>query len=152
MSKLKKEEFDKKYRFRDSREGLVKCVTCNSMTGGANDKEGSAFCVNEKRLRKIKIAEYLEGFWSNRGTSKNTSFMRVCDDYKNKPLPAGIEKIILPKEHVILLGSQSRDVDHADINCPYVIEELRKVNLQSQEESKPDNPLAYLTKPKIYIR
>ena len=126
MKKLTKAIFDEKYRFREARgEGLVNCVTCNTMTGGANDKEGTAFCEHEERFKRIKIAEYFEGYFGEKGTSHNIASKCVCDSYNSKPLPEGVEKTILPEKHAILLGTQYRDPYHADVNCPYVIEELR---------------------------
>jgi len=123
MLKLMKKDFDEKYRFRESRDKSVSCVTCDNMAGGTDDKERPAFCEHEERHRKIKIAEYWEGWGS--GTSHNIAPKRVCDVYTSKPLPERVEKIILPKKHAILLGTQYRDQYHADPNCPYVMEELR---------------------------
>ena len=48
MPKLKKADFNRVYRFRkcreimfrDSREGLVNCVSCTNKTGGTNNEEG----------------------------------------------------------------------------------------------------------------
>ncbi len=94
MLKLKKAEFDERYRFRESRNGLVSCVTCDTRAGGTDDQDGPAFCENEERLRRIKIAEYHEGFFGP-GTSYNIAQKRVCDAYSiSEPLPEEVEKLV----------------------------------------------------------
>jgi len=125
MPKLKKADFDEKYRFRESREkGLVSCLNCNNIIG-TNDEKGDSFCNHEERLIRIKIAEYWRGCWGGKGESKNISSKRVCNAHKSKPLLEGVVVPILPEKHLILLGSQHHDILHADPNCSYVIEELR---------------------------
>jgi len=129
MIKLKRDEFNERYRFRESRIGkftgsLINCVSCSNMTGETNDKEGPSFCEHPERFRKIKIAEYWRGFFGP-GESHNLASQRVCDAYMSNQLPEGIEKVVIPEKHAILLGSQWEDIYHADPNCPYVIEELR---------------------------
>lgn len=161
MLELKKEDFNKTFRFREARRGehqktLVNCVTCTSMSGGANDQEGVAYCNHPRRFRRIKIAEYLAGSWFSRDNSHNISSERVCDAYTSKPLPEGVELPVLPEKHVILLGSQWRDIMHADPNCPYVTEELRLIHEQENQaqennitQDKRDNPV--FNKPKISL-
>ncbi len=148
MRGLVKAVFDEKYRFRKSRkEGLVNCVSCDNMTGGISNEE-PAYCEYPERFRKIKIAEYWEG-WSH-GTSHNIASERVCDVYASKPL---LREAIAPELHekqVILLGTQSKDVAHADSNCPYVVEEIRKTMVPKADNK--NNPFAYLTEPGVHIR
>ena len=124
MSKLKKTEFNQTYRFRESRNNLVSCVTCDSKTGGNNNQEGPAYCENGERFRKVKIAEYWSGYFGP-GESNNVAPNRVCDAYSSKHLSEGIEIPVLGENQAILLGSEFRDVHHADPTCPYVMAELR---------------------------
>ncbi|MEE9525224.1 MAG: hypothetical protein V3V78_01295, partial [Candidatus Woesearchaeota archaeon] len=112
--KLKKEEFDKKYRFRRARPDItresknqVNCASCDTMSGGTTDEE-PALCDNDERLRIVKIAQYLRDGWGGKGDSRNISLNRVCDAYTNKSLPEGVEIPVLPENHAILLASQWR--------------------------------------------
>ncbi len=126
MSKLKKEEFNKEFRFRESRKdrgGLVSCVNCVNMVGGTTDEE-PAFCEHSDRFKRIKLGVYYGCSWS-KGESENVVSKRVCDAYTPKPLPEGVSPPELPKENFILLGTQRKKIFHADPNCPYVVEELR---------------------------
>jgi len=141
MAKLKKEDFNKQFRFREartnnSRGGLVNRVNCVScvnttceprpMRRKDDDPDGiDNFCNHQERLTRIKIAEYWRG-WS-RGNSHNLANVRVCDAYTSQPLPDGISLPIIPEGHAILLGSQYADPFHADSTCPYVIEEARMI-------------------------
>ena len=96
MSKLKKEDFNKEYKFRERRtiipsiivfketmedfskiEKLVNCASCAHKTEGSNNKEGTAFCEHPNRVKKVKIAEYWPGFYGTPGDSKNISSKMV---------------------------------------------------------------------------
>jgi hypothetical protein len=146
MPGLMKAEFDERYRFRESRNGLVSCVTCDSKAGGDTDKEGPAFCENEERFKKIKIAKYWPG-WFGPGESENIASRRVCDAYSSNHLPEGVEIPVLSGEQAILLRSEPTGIYHADPNCPYVIAELKikkegsntwaKVNIIDMSEMVP---------------
>ena len=117
MPKLKKEDFNRTFRFRKSREGrLVSCASCDSMSGESGyGKE--AFCGHEERFIKIKLADYLgPGFGS-----WNIAASSVCDAYSSKPLLGGIRVEPIPEEHAIILN----DIIHASSDCPYIIEEVR---------------------------
>jgi len=132
MLKLKKAEFNQKYRFREARkEGLVNCVSCENKIGGTNNKEGPAFCDHKERFRRMKLGEYWYSWGS--GESENIASKRVCDAYTSKPLSKDIERPILFKKQAILLGTQHANPYHRDPNCPYVIEELRL----EKSENKP---------------
>ncbi len=123
MSKLKRTDFDRTFRFRGSRgRGLVNCVACNSILGEADsDKED---CGNKGRVRRVKLTKYFSrGYMWGYGASKS-----LCDAFISRPLPDGIEKPVLHEGQAILLGSQFADVYHADPDCPYVIEELRGIH------------------------
>ncbi len=124
MTKLKKTEFNESYRFRESRNNLVNCATCDSKTGGNNNQEGPAYCENGERFRKVKIAEYWQGYFGP-GKSNNVAPNRVCDAHSSKYLAKGIERPVLGENQAILLGSEFRDIHHADPACPYVMAELR---------------------------
>lgn len=127
--KLKKDEFNATFRFREARkEGLVTCASCVHMAGGINRDE-VAYCQHPERSRKIKIAEYWGGGgWGGKGTSNNISSARVCDAYTNEPLPDGVVVPTIPEKSAALLGTQWRDPYHGDSHCPYVIEEQRIIH------------------------
>ena len=150
MVKLKKDDFNTKYRFRESRkESLVCCTTCDSKTGGDND-ENPAFCEHEERFRKIKIAEYWPGFFGP-GTSNNIAPKRVCDAYASEALSEGVERPVLGEKQAMLLGSQGKDVFHADPSCPYVLEELKRIQDQDKSEDSRKQVLACY-RPAIQMR
>jgi len=142
MPKLKKAEFNSKFRFRecreisfrDSRSGLVNCVSCANMAGGANDGE-LALCEHEERLRRVRIAEHWPGFGGRK--SLNIASRMVCDGYEHQPLPDAIKLPVLPEKHVIVLGTQWRDIYHADPNCPYVLAELLMISAPEDDASPP---------------
>ncbi len=136
MEKLKKDDFRLKYRFRESRGGLVSCVTCDSKTGGNTTKEGPAFCEHEERFRKIKIAEYWGSCFSN--PSRNVAAERVCDAYTSKALAEGLEIPVIQEKQAILLNSQWRSIWHADPNCPYVVLELRMMDDKEKNPEEKD--------------
>ena len=48
-------------------------------------------------------------------------------------------QILFAEKHAFLLGTQWRDIIHADPTCPYVTEELRMINLQGKGESDSDS-------------
>lgn len=127
MVKLKKADFDKQFRFREPREeGLVKCITCSNVSGGVKRDE-VAFCNHPERCRRVQIVRPWGSSW---GTGKfrkftNLASMRVCDAYNSKPLPEGVTIPTLTEEQGIELGTQWFEPYHADVNCPYVLEELR---------------------------
>jgi len=133
MSKLKKEDFDKTFRFRrartnNPREGSVNrvnCTNCTSMSGGTKNDD-PVLCNNSERFRAVKIVESFKG-WGNIGSSRYTASQCICDAYTPHPLPEGASLPIIPENHAILLGSQYADPYHADPNCPYVIEEARMI-------------------------
>jgi hypothetical protein len=133
MPKLKKEDFDKTFRFREARrnnprEGLVNrvnCTTCTNMSGGSNSNE-EANCCHPERFRKVRIAEYWQN-WDGKRKNNNFVNVRVCDGYSSKPLPEGVTLPILSECQAILLGSQYADPYHADPTCPYVVEEARMI-------------------------
>ena len=126
--KLKRDEFDLKFRFREARkEGLVSCASCAHISGGAKRDE-IALCQHSGRLKKIKIAEYQPGYWSERGESKNISSNHVCDAYTSRPLPEGVFVPGIPDNHAVLLGTQWRDPYHLDPKCPYLVEEARIIS------------------------
>ena len=116
--KLKREEFNVQYRFREAREeGLVVCASCASMTG-VPQGEGVAYCNNLLRAKKVKITQ---PYWKEHSAASKM----VCDSYSNKPLPSDITIPILQEGQAILLSTQFRNSYHADPKCPYVLEELR---------------------------
>lgn len=135
MLKLKKADFNKQYRFRESRTSLVSCVTCDNMAGGKNTEEGPAFCEQEERFRRIKIAEYW-GKEFGSGASHNIALKRLCDAFTSKPLSERVGRPVLSEKQAILLGTQFRDPYHADPNCPYVIEELRMIEEKSNNKAE----------------
>jgi hypothetical protein len=157
MQKLKKAEFDKTYRFREARrresgeKSLVNCFSCANMPDGAGDKE-PAYCNHPERFRRVKIAEYFRGYFGDRGESRNIALGRVCDCHTPEPLPEGVSLPIVPEKHLILLGSQSRDICHADSNCPYVVEEARAAMAVTLETIKREKLLDYLKRPGIHIK
>ncbi|MEK6892591.1 MAG: hypothetical protein AABX07_00125 [Nanoarchaeota archaeon] len=123
--RLNKNEFNAKFRFREARkEGLVACVSCANMFGGVKPEE-TALCQHQERLRRIKIAQYHEGFWGEKGESENISPRMVCDAYASKPLPEGVVVPSIPDYHAVLLGTQWKDPYHLDSKCPYLVEEAR---------------------------
>lgn len=124
--KLNKEGFNFFHRFRKAREGCsINCSSCAFMSGVRSGK-GEAFCNNPGRSREIRLME-------NRGWGEREDYSiaseYVCNALKSKePLPKGVIIPSLPEKHFILLGTQSREIYHADPNCPYVSEELRMAN------------------------
>jgi hypothetical protein len=119
--KLKRDDFNEKFRFREARqEGLVNCVSCAYMTGVPKGK-GKSFCNNDQRVKKIQITKN----WYFGDGPESIAHVRVCDAYKNKPLPKGLTPPTLSEGQGMLLGTQWRDPYHADPSCPYVIEEVR---------------------------
>ena len=135
--RLKRDEFNARYRFREARgEGLVNCASCVCMTGGVKRDE-LALCQNPERLRKIKIAVHHEGFFEIKGESENVSLQRVCDAYKNKPLPEGAVLPSIPDKHAVVLGTQWRDPYHADPTCPYIVEEVRAMKSGQKVKGRP---------------
>lgn len=134
MTKLKKTDFDKTFRFRearDGRKGLVNCVNCDYMSREIGYKEAT-LCNHEGRLRRTKLAEYTPQPFGGGLTALD----HVCDAYTPKPLPEGIIALILPEKSVFQLGSQGRQIYHADPNCPYVVEEARMQNVEGNIRAK----------------
>lgn len=134
MPKLKKEDFDRKFRFREARinnprDGLVNkvnCASCTNKNGGSNDHErDTTYCCHPERFRRIKIAQYWSGI--SGGHSHNIASEMVCDAFTSNPLPEGVVLPVIPENHAILLGSQYADPYHADANCSYVVEEARMI-------------------------
>ena len=139
MPKLKKEDFDREFRFREARrefklkDGSVHCTTCAKVSDGIRKRrskfrggdEKENFCNHPERLIRIKLGEYWSGLFPG---SHNIASRSVCDAYTSKPLPEGVTIPVIPAKHGILLNSQTNDILHADPNCPYVIEELRIEN------------------------
>ncbi|MEN9626342.1 MAG: hypothetical protein RL557_670 [archaeon] len=122
--KLKREEFNPQYQLREARKDSINCAGCNFMSGVSHG-EGEAFCNHPERVRKIKLVENW-GFFETKNHS--IAYSRVCNAFQARDsLPADIVIPKLPDKHVIRLGSQSRDIYHADPNCPYVKEELRMI-------------------------
>jgi len=121
MPKLNRKEFDAKHRFREARKDGIHCADCTSVNG--NESAG-AFCNDSERIRRVNLA----GLFSDHGSSWYAANHSMCDAYKPQPLVP--EEGMLPVIHegqAILLGSQFRDPYHADPNCPYVVEEIRKI-------------------------
>ena len=139
--KLKKEVFDKKFRFRKARtnnprEGsvnLVNCINCTNVAKGANNQD-PVTCNHQERFREIKITAPWSGWGDN--SSQHTASQCVCDEYNPHPLPEGTSLPIIPEKHAILLGSQYADPFHADPNCPYVVEETRMLGATGTGISK----------------
>ena len=135
--KLKKDEFNAKFRFREARrEGLVTCASCVHMRGGIK-KDEVAICQTPGRLKGVKIAEYSPPYWGIGGESRNIAPLMVCDAYKNSPLPDNVSLPILPEKHAMLLGTQWRDPYHLDAKCPYVVEEARIIASKEEIRGKP---------------
>jgi len=138
MSKLKKEEFNTRFRFRQSREhhpecgrqNYVNCVSCIHQTGGLKFDE-TAHCEHPQRFRRIKLGEYHGPGFSTLPSSWNIAKKTVCDGYESQPLPEDVELPVLNEGQAILLGTQYRDPYHADVNCPYVVEETRRLGSES---------------------
>lgn len=128
MEKLKREEFDKVFRFRESKgEGLVNCLTCASVLDKDNKK--ISFCGHKERARKVQLAE------SSLFSPRDIASASVCDVYAAKPLPECIAVPNIPEKNAIVLDSQDKDILHADANCPYVIEELRLVKMGENKKA-----------------
>lgn len=118
MPKLKRKEFDEKYRFRDAREkGMVQCAACACVEG---DESTGAYCGHAERVRRVQLAEYFRDPASSWSVAKSS----VCDAFTPQPsTPELFAKAF--QRQALLLNTQHRDVYHADPDCPYVIEELR---------------------------
>lgn len=116
MAKLKKEDFNRAFRFREARTSSVSCATCKDMSGEMGyDKK--TFCEHNYRFRRITLTDYLGpgyGSW-------NTASTRLCDAHAPKPLPDGITIDSLAENHALIL----RDIIHTGVECSYVIEEAR---------------------------
>ena len=140
MLKLNRVDFDREHRFRKSRElrpreseeGLVACITCDNMTGGTSDDD-FPYCEHPERARKVKITEYWKCWFKGRKTH-SIADRRVCDVYESRPLAEDVEIPVLSEGNGILLESQWRDILHASLECPYVIEELRMQNKGAKKQ------------------
>ncbi len=124
-ARLKRAEFDSKFRFRESRKSFgniqVNCASCAHMTGVA-EGTGKAHCGNPQRFKRVTLSEN----WM--GADSSYASERVCDKYFNKQLPPEVSVPELPDKHVFVLWSQTWGVDHASKNCPYVVEEARMIH------------------------
>ena len=139
MQKLIREEFNSKFRFRKSRgsETELNCTSCENMNGEVGYGT-EAYCTNDQRVRKIRLSEPGFSDWNLAGES-------ICDAYISKPLPEGIHVPDLPDRKAFILGTQWRGLYHEDRNCPYVIEEVRRINIENGEGKNKFN------KPKIEL-
>ncbi len=137
MSKLKKEDFNREFRFRKSREhnprngaqNYVNCGSCMHQVGGLKFDE-TAYCEHPQRFRRVKLGEYMGGF-STMSSSWNIAPKRVCDGYESPALPEGVELPVLNGGQAILLGTQYAGPYHGDPSCPYVVEETRRLGSES---------------------
>jgi len=149
MGKLNKKDFNKEYTFRHSRSNAVSCSTCASSS--LEDEVNKIIaCTDSERSRKIRIVS--EQYYTFKPESLAEE--RVCSKYTSKPLPEGVEVPKVPDNHVIVLRRQDRGTDgsviHADVNCPYVIEELRQAF--EERNLKDDDKPIYWRRAKVSFR
>ena len=124
MSKLPKAKFNGKNRFRRSRENSgVDCSTCTSLLRIDDGPKTMAFCDHGDRARKVRLEPEL-----GRGPFYSSAQSTVCDAYGYGNLPMNVTLPTLSDGQAMSLVTQRNDVLHADPNCPYVLEELRREN------------------------
>ena len=109
MPKLKKSDFDKQYRFRESRDhqGVARCQLCSYHQDG--------YCVHPERVRRVILSR--PGFFGQE--RHNFSDKRVCDKVEIA-IPEGIIVPELEPNHGIQLGA----LEHGDPRCPYIVARL----------------------------
>jgi hypothetical protein len=118
-AKLTRQQFNERFRFRDCREqALVNCASCVYVTGETEKTYKTVSkCGSPLRFRPVKITR--EG-WEDNGAKE-----RVCDAYKNKPLPSDVVPVEFKEGEGAVLTTQFADCLHVDAKCPYVVEEQR---------------------------
>ncbi|TSC97469.1 MAG: hypothetical protein CEN88_31 [Candidatus Berkelbacteria bacterium Licking1014_2] len=131
MGKLKKADFDNKYRFRESRskQGGARCELC------VHNHNQDGYCRHPERARRIILSE--EPPWFG-GLRTDLSSDRVCDLVKI-PMPESItvpeieEGFIIDVGSGILLGHCRFSLLHGDPMCPYIAAHIIDHTLDTYE-------------------